>query len=76
MPKELNSNVEVVAYVSRTRGGIAYVSGAAGTEGVTVLAVYEERRPERTVALLGGNPILAETATKAARQWVYSPGPS
>jgi TonB family protein len=29
-----------------------------------------------SVRLVGGNPILAEAATKAARQWVYAPGPS
>jgi TonB family protein len=29
-----------------------------------------------TVALLGGNPILGETAAKAVKQWVYAPGPS
>lgn len=28
-----------------------------------------------TVAVLGGNPILAEAAVKAVRQWVYEPGP-
>ena len=28
------------------------------------------------VQLLGGNPILAEPAIKAVKQWVYSPGPS
>jgi TonB family protein len=28
------------------------------------------------VELVGGNPILAESAIKAVRQWVYSPGPS
>jgi len=27
-----------------------------------------------TVAVLGGNPILAEAAVKAVRQWVYEPG--
>ena len=27
-----------------------------------------------TVAVLGGNPILAEAAAKAVRQWVYEPG--
>jgi TonB family protein len=28
------------------------------------------------VQLLGGNPILAEAAIKAVKQWVYAPGPS
>lgn len=28
------------------------------------------------VALLGGNPILAEAAIKGVRQWVYTPGPA
>lgn len=28
------------------------------------------------VELLGGNPILAEAAAKAVRQWIYAPGPS
>jgi len=112
MPKELNSDVEVVAYVARTRGAIGYVSSAASTEGVKVLLVFDGRSAERTlvtrvepeypetlqrlqiggivrlsvtispkgtvenVALLGGNPILAEAATKAVKQWVYTPGPS
>jgi TonB family protein len=29
-----------------------------------------------SVELVGGNPILAENAIKAVRQWIYSPGPS
>lgn len=28
------------------------------------------------VALLGGNPILAEAAAKAAKRWIYAPAPS
>lgn len=28
------------------------------------------------VVLLGGNPVLAEAAIKAVKQWVYAPGPS
>ena len=28
-----------------------------------------------TVAVLGGNPILAEAAVQAVKQWVYEPGP-
>ncbi len=112
MPKELNSDTEVVVYVARTRGAIGYVSGVAATEGVKVLVVSDGRSVERRlltrvepeypetlqqlqiggvvrlavtisprgtvekVALLGGNPILAEAASKAVRQWVYTPGPS
>jgi TonB family protein len=29
-----------------------------------------------SVSVLGGNPILAEAAAKAVKQWVYAPGPS
>jgi TonB family protein len=29
-----------------------------------------------SVAILGGNPILAEAAVQATKQWVYAPGPS
>ena len=113
MPKQLNSDAEVVAYVARTRGAIGYVSSTASTEGVkTLFVAAEESRAERAlltqvepeypetlqrlhiggtvrlavtvspkgtvenVALLGGNPILAEAAAKAVRQWVYTPGPS
>jgi TonB family protein len=112
MPKELNSDTEVVPYVARTRGAIGYVSDVAATEGVKVLVVSDGRSAERTVptrvepeypetlqrlqiggtvrlavtlsprgtvekvALLGGNPILAEAASKAVRQWVYTPRPS
>ena len=112
MPRELNSDAEVVAYVARTRGAIGYVSTAASTEGVKVLVVSDGRSSRRTlltrvepeypetlqrlqiggivrlsvtlspkgavekVALLGGNPILADAATKAVKQWVYTPGPS
>ena len=113
MPKELNSDTEVVAYVARTRGAIGYVSGATDTEGVKVLAVAQHREnlerqlvtrvepeyPETLrrlliggtvrlvvaisangnvegVQLMGGNPVLAEPAIKAVKQWVYTAGPS
>src|ERR1700733_370730 len=39
IPKELGSDAEVVAYVSRTRGAIGYVSAEASTEGVKTLAI-------------------------------------
>jgi TonB family protein len=113
MPKELNSDTEVVAYVARTRGAIEYVGGATDTEGVKVLAIaqpganlerqlitrVEPEYPETLrqmliggtvrlvvaisakgnvegIQLLGGNPVLAEPAIKAVKQWVYTAGPS
>jgi TonB family protein len=113
MPKELNSDAEVVAYVARTRGAIGYVGGATDTAGVKVLAIAQPRanlerqlvtrvEPEypetlrrlliggtvrlvvtisangnvEGVQLLGGNPVLAEPAIKAVKQWVYTAGPS
>jgi hypothetical protein len=47
MPKELNSDPEVVAYLARTRGATGYVSGDASTEGVKVLVVSDGRSAER-----------------------------
>lgn len=110
MPREVNSDEEMVSYVARTRGAIGYVSGSANTDGVKVLAVApESSRGERillkrvepeypkelqhrgiegtvrlsltvsargsvqSVQVVGGNPILAEAAQKAVREWVYSP---
>ena len=110
MPRELNSDEEMVSYVERTRGTIGYVSSGANTDGVRVLALApESSRGERillkrvepeypkelqhrgiegtvrlaltvsargsvqAVQVMGGNPILAEAAEKAARGWVYSP---
>jgi len=113
MPKALGSDAEVVAYVSRTKGAIGYVSAETAAEGVKILTVQTagsgaERRlanrvePEypptlrhlhiggtvrlrvtisangqvEKVELLGGNPILAETAIAAVKQWEYSAGRS
>jgi TonB family protein len=113
MPKQLNSDAEMVDYVARTKGAIGYVGGSTNTVGVKVLVVTsEESKGERvlvtrvepiypetlqrlgiggsvrleltisskgaveSVAILGGNPILAEAAVKATKQWVYAPGPS
>lgn len=110
MPREVNSDEEMVSYVQRTRGAIGYVSGGANTDGVKVLAVAPESlRGERillkrvepeypkelqhrgiegtvrlsltvsargsvqSVQVIGGNPILAEAAEKAVKDWVYSP---
>lgn len=113
MPKSLDSDAEIINYVSRTKGAVGYVSIDFPTNGVKVLAIsqagtgfarqlvtrVEPEYPETLqwlqiggtvrlivtispkgsvegVQLLGGNPILAEPAIKAVKQWVYSPGPS
>jgi TonB family protein len=113
MPKVLESDAEVVAYVARTRGAIGYVSGSASAVGVKTLAIgvpdnHVERKlisrvepdyPEtlnqlkiggtvrlrvsisakgrvENAVLLGGNPILGESATVAVKQWIYAPGRS
>ena len=39
MPKQLASDAEVVAYVAKTKGAIAYVSAGASTAGVKTLDV-------------------------------------
>jgi len=39
MPKQLASDAEVVAYVAKTKGAIAYVSAGASTDGVKTLDV-------------------------------------
>ena len=113
VPKQFDSDAQVVAYVARTKGAIGYVSSAAGTDGVKILAVVsqghkservlltrvEPQYPEtlrqlqiegivrlevtisargtvENVTILGGNPILAESAANAVKQWIYAPGPS
>lgn len=113
MPKEFESEDEMVAYVAQCKRCIGYVSGSAKTDGVKVLLVVsEENKAERTllkrvepiypetlmargitgtvrlelaispsgsverVQLLGGNPILAEAAETAVKQWVYAAAPA
>jgi TonB family protein len=113
MPKELGSDADVVAYVSRTRGAIGYVSADIDTDGAKTLDIVnagngsqrrlitrvEPQYPEtlrqlniggtvrllltiapkgnvQNVDVLGGNPILAESAAAAAKQWIYSPSSS
>jgi TonB family protein len=112
MPKFLGSDLEIVAYVAKTKGAIGYVDSDVSVEGVKVLLVSNGANRERTlitrvepefpetlrrlqisgvvrlkvtiapkgnvvdVKVLGGNPILAENAIKAVKQWTYTPGPS
>lgn len=113
MPKELDSDNEMVACVARTKGAIGYVSAETSSEGVKILAVahardsaqrtlitrVEPQYPEtlrrlniggivrlrvtisakgnvEEVQLLGGNPILGESALSAVRRWIYAPSHS
>jgi TonB family protein len=109
MPKELNSDAEVLAYVARTKGAIGYVDADSSSQGAkTLLVIDEVTRTERklirrvepeypetlkrlliggtvrltisispkgsveTAELLGGNPILGESAITAVKKWVYA----
>lgn len=48
MPKTFNSDADVVAYVSKTKGAIGYVSSTASTAGVKVLEILpDDARIER-----------------------------
>ena len=109
MPKVLESDAAVVAYVARTRGAIGYVSAGASAVGVKTLAIgvpgrrlltrVEPDYPEtlkqlniggtvrlrisisakgnvENAVLLGGNPILGESAAIAVKQWIYAPSRS
>ena len=42
MPREVNSDAEMVSYVARSPGAIGYVSGGANIDGVKLLAVAPE----------------------------------
>src|SRR5262245_23125158 len=50
MPRQVNSDAEVIAYVARTKGAIGYVSSESSTSGVKVLKVLSsERKAERSL---------------------------
>lgn len=61
MPKELNSDAEVIAYVAKTRGAIGYVSSLSSTEGVKVLEVISEQHRGARQLLTRVEPIYPET---------------
>jgi TonB family protein len=49
MPKILESDAEIVAYVAKTRGAIGYVSPDASGEGIRTLTVVGDNGSERTL---------------------------
>lgn len=61
MPKELHSDAEVVEYVARTRGAIGYVSSAASSKGVKILAVVRQGREQERRLLKRVEPEYPET---------------
>src|ERR1700686_1643951 len=62
MPKEFPSDAEVVAYVARTRGAIGYVSSAASSKGVKILAVLRHEQDRRLMKRI--EPEYPETLKK------------
>jgi TonB family protein len=112
MPRVFGSDDEMVAYVSKTRGAIGYVSSEAGAPGTKTLIVEASANAARhlvtrvaplypellrqqliggtlrlkitvtakgdvqNVKVLGGNPILGESAAAAVGLWKYVAGSS
>ena len=61
MPRQLDSDVEVIAYVARTRGAIGYVDGASPTDGVRVLNVISGPSSQERALLSRVEPDYPET---------------
>jgi TonB family protein len=61
MPRALNSDSEVVAYVIRTRGAIGYVDASADVQGVKILPVMSEGRQSQRKLLVRVEPEYPET---------------
>lgn len=50
MPRALDSDTDVIAYVTNTRGAIGYVNASAAVDGVKILPIVPEgRRGQRTL---------------------------
>ena len=49
MPKVLESDAEITAYVAKTRGAIGYISSDSNADGVRALAVVSDNGSERTL---------------------------
>src|SRR3954471_24973152 len=51
MPKQLNSDADVLNYVARTPGAIGYVSSSASADGVKVLMIVSEKAKQRSLLM-------------------------
>lgn len=63
--------------VKKAPVGYPYILKSKGIGGIVKLRVYV--KPDGTVRdaeVIGGNPILAESAQKSVMQWKFSPGSS
>jgi TonB family protein len=108
IPKALQSDMEMVAYIAKTHGAVGYVDSETNTQGVKTLTILRPNGGERALlvrvapdypdalqkrsiggivrleitispeglvesaGLLGGNPILAQSAMEAVKKWKYS----
>jgi TonB family protein len=56
MPKQLNSDADVLNYVARTPGAIGYVSSSASADGVKVLMIVSEKAKKQRSLLMRVEP--------------------
>jgi TonB family protein len=61
MPRSLDSDAEVVAYVLKTRGAIGYVNTSADVQGVKVLPIASEGHQSQRALLVRVEPEYPET---------------
>ena len=61
MPRALDSDTDVVAYVTKTRGAIGYVSATAHVDGVKVLPIVAEDQPVQRTLVTRVEPQYPET---------------
>ena len=66
MPKQLDSDTDVIAYVARSRGAIGYVNGASPTDGVRVLVVSTGERSQARALITRVEPEYPETLKRMA----------
>lgn len=64
IPKQLNSDAEVAAYVARTRGAIGYITAIGAPEGVKLLTVGSEDSKKERGLLTRVEPEFPETLRK------------
>lgn len=72
-----DNNVNVRKLLKKAPVGYPYILKSKGIGGVVKLKVFI--KPDGTVRdaeVVGGNPILAESAQKSVMQWKFSPGSS